>query len=244
MTDCAPFTWTVVIPVKVLARAKSRLAALAGSRRAEMALAFACDTVSAVLAVPTVARVVVVTADSVVTRELATLGAVIVHDTTTDLNDALHLGASAEPSPSPSPSPSPVCGMSTGLSPRGHTTNPGGIAALTADLPALRSAELARALGRVRRGAAFVPDAHDVGTTLYAAPPGVLFQPMYGGRSRERHARSGAVVLDLNDVPGLRRDVDTPEDLAAAAALGLGPRTAPIAHDLLRYARPDRSASA
>jgi 2-phospho-L-lactate/phosphoenolpyruvate guanylyltransferase len=240
MTDCAPFTWTVVIPVKVLARAKSRLAALAGSRRAEMALAFACDTVSAVLAVPTVARVVVVTADSVAARELATLGAVIAQDTTTDLNDALHLGAStfsAAASKGTGDTPVPIEG------PR-CITGALGIAALTADLPALRPGELARALGRVRRGAAFVPDAHDVGTTLYAAPPNVLFRPMYGGRSRERHARHGAAELRLDDVPGLRRDVDTPEDLAAAAVLGLGPRTAPIAHDLLRYARPDRSASA
>jgi 2-phospho-L-lactate/phosphoenolpyruvate guanylyltransferase len=217
MTDCAPFTWTVVIPVKVLARAKSRLAALAGERRAEMALAFACDTVSAVLAVPTVARVVVVTADSVATRELESLGAAVVHDTTNELNDALHLGGSGVD---------------------------GAIAALTADLPALRPAELARALGRVRRTPAFMPDAHDVGTTMYAAPPGTVFSPMFGGRSRERHARHGAAELHLDDVPGLRRDVDTPEDLAAAVRLGVGPRTAPVAHDLLRYARPDRSASA
>jgi 2-phospho-L-lactate/phosphoenolpyruvate guanylyltransferase len=217
MTDCAPFTWTVVIPVKVLAHAKSRLAVLAGSRRAEMALAFAGDTVSAVLAVPTVARVVVVTADAVAAAELRGLGAVVVPDTTNGLNDALHLGASR-------------------IS--------GAVAALTADLPALRPAELARALGRVSGSTAFMPDAQDVGTTLYAAPPGTLFRPMYGGRSRERHATHGAIELRLDDVPGLRRDVDTPEDLAAAVALGVGPRTAPIAHDLLRYGRPDRSESA
>ena len=48
MSDDAPFTWAVVVPVKVLARAKSRIAPLAGSRRAELALAMASDTVSAV----------------------------------------------------------------------------------------------------------------------------------------------------------------------------------------------------
>src|ERR1700745_4166821 len=47
MTEDALFTWTVVLPVKVLARAKSRLALLAGSRRADLALALASDTVSA-----------------------------------------------------------------------------------------------------------------------------------------------------------------------------------------------------
>ena len=50
MTDKALTTWSVLIPVKVLAQAKSRLAALAGSRRAGLALALACDTVAAVLA--------------------------------------------------------------------------------------------------------------------------------------------------------------------------------------------------
>lgn len=219
MTDCAPFTWTVVIPVKVLSRAKSRLAALAGPRRAEMALAFAYDTVSAVLAVPIVARVVVVTNDPVARSELESLGATVLADEADGLNGALRLGAAASDAR-------------------------GGVAGLTADLPALRPAELTRALRRVGSGPAFVPDALDVGTTLYAVPPGSPFGPMFGGRSRERHGRHGATELRLDDVPGLRRDVDTPEDLMAAVALGVGARTAPVAADLLRYARPDRSASA
>jgi carotenoid cleavage dioxygenase-like enzyme len=38
MTDSARFSWTVLLPVKVLARAKSRLAVLAGDRRGELAI--------------------------------------------------------------------------------------------------------------------------------------------------------------------------------------------------------------
>ena len=45
MSDDARFAWAVVVPVKVLARAKSRIAPLAGSRRAELALAMAMDTI-------------------------------------------------------------------------------------------------------------------------------------------------------------------------------------------------------
>ena len=39
--------WSLVIPVKVLALAKSRLTGLPGGRRAELALAMAADAVTA-----------------------------------------------------------------------------------------------------------------------------------------------------------------------------------------------------
>jgi 2-phospho-L-lactate guanylyltransferase len=249
MTDCAPFTWTVVIPVKVLSRAKSRLAALAGPRRAEMALAFACDTVSAVLAVPDVTRVVVVTADPVARRELEALGAEVAADDQADgLNGALRLGARFADLRDAG-----ARGAADAADARGGATGTARVG-LAADLPALRTAELARALGHIRRAPAFIPDAQNTGTTLYATPPGFPFLPMFGGRSRERHARHGNAELRLDDVPGLRRDVDTPEDLLAAVALGVGPRTAAVAAELLacaghagadlRCAQPDRSASA
>src|SRR6202034_2019554 len=78
MTDSARFGWTVLLPVKVLACAKSRLAVLAGDRRHALALALASDTVSAVLACPDVARVIVVTSDRVAGPRLAALGAHII----------------------------------------------------------------------------------------------------------------------------------------------------------------------
>lgn len=73
--------WTVVIPLKPLARAKSRLAdtASAGLRPA-LALAFAQDTVAAVLACEAVGDVAVVTGDPLAGRELAALGARVVAD--------------------------------------------------------------------------------------------------------------------------------------------------------------------
>src|SRR6185437_2843963 len=80
MTDKA---WSVLIPVKVLAEAKSRLASLAGltdPRRAELALALASDTVTAVLGSDAVARVVVITDDQAAAMALAALGALIVPD--------------------------------------------------------------------------------------------------------------------------------------------------------------------
>ena len=57
--------WTLVIPLKPLARAKSRLAAATGdSLRPGLALAFAQDTVAAALACPAVRDVAVVTDDA------------------------------------------------------------------------------------------------------------------------------------------------------------------------------------
>ena len=111
-----------------------------------------------------------------------------------------------------------------------------GLAALTADLPALRPAELAEALRAASDAAgraAFVPDAAGVGTTMYAVAPGGEFRPMYGGASRARHAAGGATELALDGIAGLRQDVDTPDDLRAAVALGVGPRTAEVAAELL-----------
>ncbi len=80
MTESARFGWTVLLPVKVLAQAKSRLAALAGERRLELALALASDTVSAVVACPEVARVIVVTSDPVAGPRLSSLGAIVIPD--------------------------------------------------------------------------------------------------------------------------------------------------------------------
>jgi len=214
MTDLVPYPWTVVLPVKVLADAKSRLAVLAGSRRADLALALASDTVAAVVACQEVARVLVVTSDATAGSRLTALGALLVPDEPGDgLNAALRHGASEAAARWPG----------------------SGIAALAADLPALRPAELSlalRAAAAAAGGAAFIPDAASIGTTMYAVAPGVVFRPMFGGASRARHASAGAVELSLDGVPGLRRDVDTPEDLRAALALGAGFRTAEVAGQL------------
>ncbi len=232
MTDSARFSWTVLLPVKVLARAKSRLAVLAGERRRELALALAADTVAAVLACPAVARVIVVTSDPVAGALLAALGAVVVSDEpaggdVTESTDTLgDLG----------PQDQLNAALRHGAAVASRRWPGTGLAALTADLPALRPAELAtalRAAGGAAGRAVFVPDAAGVGTTLYAVPPGGDFLPLFGGASRARHAASGAAEIDLDDMAGLRRDVDTPEDLQVVLALGAGPRTTALAGELL-----------
>jgi 2-phospho-L-lactate guanylyltransferase len=264
MAEYARYTWTVLLPVKVLARAKSRLAVLAGDRRGELALALAADTVAAVLACPEVARVVVVTSDPVAGPLLASLGAIVVPD------EPAGKPAGGPPvreprSPLDGPGRLDGSGPLDGASPLDGADGPGvlgdlgvqdalnaalrhgatvaarrwpgtGLAALTADLPAVSPAELAGALRAAAAApslAAFVPDAAGVGTTLYAVPPGGEFRPLFGGASRARHAASGATEIDVDVMTGLRRDVDTPDDLREALTLGAGQRTTALAAELL-----------
>jgi 2-phospho-L-lactate/phosphoenolpyruvate guanylyltransferase len=229
MTESHRYGWTVLLPVKVLAQAKSRLAQLAGERRHALALALACDTVAAVIACPEVARVIVVTSDPVAGPRLSALGALIVPE-------APVTSAGAAPTANGDGSQRPLnAALLGGAAVAAARWPESGLAALTADLPALRPAELARALraaADVGRPA-FVPDAAGVGTTLYAVAPGREFTPMYGGASRARHAAGGAAELALDGIAGLRQDVDTPDDLRTAVALGVGPRTAEVAAELL-----------
>jgi 2-phospho-L-lactate guanylyltransferase len=104
--------------------------------------------------------------------------------------------------------------------------NHAGVAALSADLPSLRPDELARALDAAAGHAlAFVGDADGTGTTMLSAGPGHALPPAFGPASRSAHRASGAYEVELPDVPSLRRDVDTPEDLQEAVRLGVGART-------------------
>jgi 2-phospho-L-lactate/phosphoenolpyruvate guanylyltransferase len=200
-----PVRWSVVVPVKRLDLAKSRLY-VAGRPRLDhqaLALSLALDTVAA--AVRAADRVLVVTDDPEAAAAVRRAGALVVPDEPdAGLNPALAHGAARAARLAPAD----------------------GVALLSADLPALRPAELAAALrAAAQHPRAFVPDAAGTGTTLLAARPGRPPHPAYGRDSAAAHRASGAVEL-AGDWPSLRRDVDTTADLAVAAALGLGPATA------------------
>ncbi|MBL1085063.1 2-phospho-L-lactate guanylyltransferase [Streptomyces actinomycinicus] len=206
--------WSLVIPLKPLTRAKSRLADTAGDGvRPGLALAFAQDTVAAAVACGAVSDVVVVTDDGLAGRELAALGARIVPDAPgSGLNAALAYGAAAV-----------------------REIRPGApVAALNADLPALRSPELSRVLEAAAEfPRAFLADAAAVGTTLLAAAAGRELQPAFGTDSRSRHRTSGAAELELAGVDSVRQDVDTGADLRTALVLGVGRHTAAASAGLL-----------
>jgi 2-phospho-L-lactate guanylyltransferase len=207
-------SWTVIVPVKRLAVAKSRLrGAVPGVKHDALVLAMALDTVSAALASPTVGRVVVVTGDQAVADAASATGVDVIPDVPdAGLNPALAYAA-------------------TVVRPNGATESLPGVAALSADLPALRTQELTGALRAAEEIAAarvFLADAAGTGTVLLAAAPGSRLEPCFGAGSAAAHAASGAVALD-GEWPSLRRDVDTAADLAAAVVLGIGPRTGAVA---------------
>src|SRR5436305_1628717 len=114
--------WTVLVPVKELERAKSRLrGALPGVPHRRLVLALVLDTVEAAL---TAAAVVVVTADETVAAAARDLGAKVLPDVPdAGLNAALAHGAAA--------------------------AGGGSLAALAGDLPALRGDDLAAVLRAV-----------------------------------------------------------------------------------------------
>ncbi|MFR9726891.1 2-phospho-L-lactate guanylyltransferase [Streptomyces sp. MS19] len=213
--------WSLIVPLKPLRLAKSRLADVAGDAvRPLLALAFAEDTVAAALTCASVREVLVVTDDPLAGGRLARAGARVVPDAPgSGLNAALAYGAATARAARPDAA----------------------VAALNADLPALRGAELLRVLGAASQHArSFLADAAGVGTTLLAAAGGVDLGPAFGGPSRARHRASGAAELLLDGVPGARRDVDTGADLRAALALGVGPRTAAGVRRLTAFAASGR----
>ncbi|MFC4459188.1 2-phospho-L-lactate guanylyltransferase [Pseudonocardia nematodicida] len=223
----------LVVPVKPLPRAKTRLRGAADGgvgdlgAHQRLALALARDTVAAAVAAGSVRSVLVISSDPAVAMEVGALGVEVVTDPGRGLNGALRHGAAllrARSGGAP--------GSSGGHgAPGGAAPGPRGagiaIGALQADLPALRTELLddavADAAHRFATGATrvFVPDAPGTGTTLLLAAPGHDLAPHFGGASAAAHTASGAVALD-GDRPGLRRDVDTAADLDDAVRLGVG----------------------
>lgn len=200
--------WVVVMPVKMLTLAKSRLSALGPDRRAALALAMALDTMAAALGCPHVHAVLAVTNDDVVRRSIDALGdprAGWVPDRPDrGLDAALEEGAAAARDRWPD------CW----------------VASLSSDLPALTAKELTVVLeAAADHPRALVADAGGTGTVLLTARNGPL-GAAYGSGSRARHLSSGAIDVTDQAGGGLRRDVDTPEDLIAALLVGVGPATA------------------
>ncbi len=197
----------LIIAVKRLAAAKTRLAPVFSARtRESVVLAMLVDTLSAAAGVGSFGSITVITPDEAAGTAAAALGANVLADPTPEghgdpLNNAITV-AEQEAAESFS-----------------------NVVVLQGDLPALQTQELSEAVAAARHHQrSFVADRLATGTAALFAF-GSALDPKFGSDSSARHRRSGAIEL-TGAWPGLRCDVDTPADLAAARRLGVGAATA------------------
>lgn len=202
----APADIGLVIAVKRLAAAKTRLAPVfSAATRENVVLAMMVDTIRAALAVPALHVVTVVTPDQAAAQAALELGAHVLTDPTPEghsnpLNNAISAAEKVIRESAPN------------------------IVALQGDLPALQPQELAEAIAAARAyPRSFVGDRHGTGTSALFAFD-VALAPEFGPDSARRHQHSGAIEL-TGAWPGLRCDIDTPDDLLVARRLGVGPAT-------------------
>lgn len=203
--------FVVLVPVKPPRRGKSRLSTVAADQRAALATAFARDTIAAAREAVGVEEVMVVTDDHRFAAEARGAGCAVIPDGVSgSLNGSLVQAAAECRRRWPAYS----------------------VAALCADLPALRPADLTSGLEAVGDDVpCFVTDHLGTGTTMYAAAPGVVFDPRFGPDSRLAHLDAGAREL-TGDLGTLRLDVDDLDALEQAGLHGLGANTAALVRGL------------
>ncbi|WP_430647167.1 hypothetical protein [Agromyces sp. GXS1127] len=222
--------WTLVVPVKSLTGAKTRLAPELGpGERAALARAFALDTIDAARAARAVRRVVVVTDEPVVERELRGvpgvdvvpesgprgLAAAIAYGIAVARADAPSTAPSAASAPAPASASAIETSQMQGADRHsgrldaealGGARSPAAagaaVAVLLGDLPAMRSGDLDAALeDAARHPLAFVADAEGSGTTLATALAEVPFVAHFGPDSAARHRAAGFADL-IAECPG------------------------------------------
>ena len=200
--------WCAVVPQKALATAKGRLELDPRGRRA-LAESMLHDTVAAVTATASVHHLLILL------DEPGDLGTrppgQVVAAAGLGLNGSIARGAGEARRRFP-----------------GHD-----VVVVPADLPALDPRELETCLERAAghpRG--YLPDLDGSGTTILTATGGAPMRPAYGVGSARLHADGGARMIDPSGVVSLRTDVDDLSSLAAALALGCGPRTTACVWDL------------
>jgi 2-phospho-L-lactate guanylyltransferase len=175
--------WRLIVPVKGQLAAKTRLHPPAGVARADLAHAFALDTITAVVACMPPDHLIAVTSDELTATFVQDQGGTVVADSGEGLNRAVRQGIEFVQ----------------------RVLGPGPTAVLLGDIPALRPKDLvARAL---------VPDASGTGTVLLSALSPQDLHPRFGVNSAREHGRDcvrleldlPALRTDVDDDDALRQ---------------------------------------
>lgn len=186
----------LLVPVKSLALAKSRLSLSPHARR-RIAEGLLTHTLEVALQCLPARQIVVLSADGLVQDMARQRGVSTLEDPADCLNASLHWGIHT------------LRSRCSGLT----------IAVLVADLPRLSPPNLHDALhdaaeSRVPR---HIADHHGTGTTFVSIPPGSQLPMLFGPGSARRFAEAGSVPI-LHAPEGLRHDLDTESDLHALAS--------------------------
>ena len=182
----------IIVPVKPLAQAKSRLGAVLSTGERAAIMRGLLDRV--IVAAREVAAVSVVTADSDVATRARNAGADVIDERVVlGLNAAALLGV-------------------------GRAAREGDTSAmvLAADLPDVTAAALQAMGRRARSGAVVIAPSRDGGTNALILSPDVAFRFAYGPGSFERHRREArrlGLETIVHDSPALSVDIDWPADL-------------------------------
>ena len=195
----------LIVPVKGLDDAKSRLAAaLAPALRARLVLAMLEDVLAAARAAHD-GTLLVVTPDTRYEEIAARVDASLLRDDGSGYNAAVSCALA-----------SPVAREAAAA------------VVLPADQARAHPAELRSALAALREAEVVVIPSRDGGTGLLGLRPPGAIGPAFGPRSATRHralAEGAGLALAWLELPSLRHDVDTVDDLLHGD-LPLGPATA------------------
>ena len=212
--------WTIVVPVKALAGAKSRLAAaVTAPRRRDLVMAMATDVVRACVSAPGVSRVRVVSPDPELEAMALRIGAEFVAEP----------AGKAEAGRGEHASDHDTLNAALAVAFRDIR---GPVGVVTADLPEITAEHLGRILAAASSHPhSIITDRSGEGTTMaFWTGPAAARTPRFGAGSADRHrAEGGAVTLHGEASPApATRDVDTPVDLDDLAHRPVGAATAVV----------------
>jgi 2-phospho-L-lactate/phosphoenolpyruvate guanylyltransferase len=196
----------VIVPVKPLRRAKSRLSdILTSEEREQLNCHMLKNTLMALSMVPDIGRVLVVSSDMsalALAREYS--ARTLLEDGRSKLNTALT--------------------RATTLA-QAYTSS--GVMILSADLPLINSTELQKFILLAQQAPEVIiaPDRHNVGTNAMIVSPSGLIPYAFGANSFQRHlslAHHAGARVEVYQSPAFELDIDTPQDLALYRQLEAG----------------------
>lgn len=187
-----------VLPIKHFDDAKQRLATgLEAAERRDLAAAMVEDVLAAIGQARTIERTIVVSGDPLAQELAAEAGAEVVPDP----SDSGHVQAA-------------LAGIA-----RAEVEGAECVVLLPGDCPLLDPQELDRLLTGIPASyVGIVPDRHGTGTNgLVLSPPSAIV-PAFGEGSCARHvdlARDAGIPFEVEEIPTLGLDLDTPADVIA-----------------------------